>query len=242
MITIKGLKCHIKKNEILKGLDLTIKSGETHVIMGKNGCGKSTLLHTLMGNPSFKVTEGEMCIQKVDITRKEPHLRAGLGMFLSFQSPYEFFETTTLEILTRIWNKKNNFVKNTDDFISSNSKLLKSLMIDDKMLNREFNVGFSGGERKRLEVLQMMLIQPKIVLLDEIDTGLDIDSIISIGNTLKEYQKKNKCTMIIVTHLANFLKYIPPNKVHVMNDGKIVKSGKKDLADKINNEGYSFIK
>jgi len=242
MIKITGLECQIKKTQILKGIDLTAKKGEIHAIMGKNGCGKSTLLHTLMGNPIYKVNNGSVALNSNDITRAEADDRSKLGMFMSFQTPYEFLETTTLEILTRMWAKATGKDAKASDFVNANKKVLEELMITDEMLNRDFNVGFSGGERKRLEVLQMLILKPSILLLDEVDTGLDIDSIILIGNALKDYQKKNKATVLIVTHLSTFLKYLVPNKVHVIRDGVIVKTGSKKLAEQIVEKGYSFIK
>lgn len=241
MLVIENLKSNIGKTEILKGVNLKVNSGEIHAIMGTNGCGKSTLLHTIMGNQIYKLTNGEVYLGGEKITKLEPNYRANLGMFLSFQSPYEFFETSTINILTLIWNTKAKKKGNTDDFLRENKQLLNNLKISDEMLSRDFNVGFSGGERKRLEVLQLLLLQPSLVLLDEIDTGLDIDSIISIGNTLKKYQKKNKATFIVVTHLTSFLDYLVPKKVHIMHDGIIVKTGTKSLATKISKVGYSFI-
>ena len=242
MIHIKGLKCQIKDKNILNGINLKAKEGEIHAIMGKNGCGKSTLLHTLMGNPIYKVKEGSISFMSDDITRSEADDRSKLGIFMSFQTPYEFLETTTMEILTRMWAKKTNSEATPNQFVSANKKVLDDLMITKEMLNRDFNVGFSGGERKRLEVLQMMILEPKVLLLDEVDTGLDIDSIILIGNALKNYQKKHNATVLIVTHLSIFLKYLIPNKVHVIRDGVVIKTGNKKLAEQIVEKGYSFIK
>lgn len=242
MITIKGLECQVKDTKILKGINLTAKKGEIHAIMGKNGCGKSTLLHTLMGNPIYRVKSGSIHLKSTDITKAETDDRSKLGLFMSFQTPYEFFETTTIEILTRMWAKATDNDADPNHFVSANKKVLENLMITREMLNRDFNVGFSGGERKRLEVLQMLILKPSVLLLDEVDTGLDIDSIILIGNALKDYQKKHKATVLIVTHLSTFLKYLIPNKVHVIKDGVVAKTGSKKLAEQIVEKGYSFIK
>lgn len=242
MLEIKNLHTSIKKEPILKGIDLSVGEGEVHTIMGKNGCGKSTLLNTIMGSEMYKLDKGTISLHGKEIQKMDPTDRAKLGMFISFQTPYEFFEATTISILTRIWNINHKVKGSPDDFYAAHTDLLKLLDIDDNMLAREFNVGFSGGERKRLEVLQLLLIKPKLILLDEIDTGLDIDSVIAIGNTLATYQKENKATVIIVTHLSTFLKYLTPDKVHVMSDGVMVKSGDNSLAKRITEEGYSFIK
>lgn len=242
MLEIKDLHTNVKKEAILNGVNLKINEGEIHAIMGKNGCGKSTLLNTIMGSEVYQVKSGKILFDGVEIQKMEANLRAKLGMFLTFQTPYEFFETSTIDILTRIWNITQKTKGTPKDFHKANKALLELLNIDDEMLMREFNVGFSGGERKRLEVLQLLLIEPKVILLDEIDTGLDIDSIIAIGNTLKKYQKDNNATVIIVTHLSTFLKFLKPDKVHVMRDGVVVKSGTNALATKISEVGYSFIK
>lgn len=240
MLEIKDLHTSVKKEAILKGVDLTIGDGEVHAIMGKNGCGKSTLLSTIMGSEVYKA-KGSILFDGNEIVKLDANLRAKLGIFLTFQTPYEFFEARTIDILTRVWNINKKTNGSPEEFHEAHKDLLESLDIDTEMLNREFNVGFSGGQRKRLEVLQLLLIEPKLILLDEIDTGLDVDSVIAIGKTLAKYQKEKKATVLIVTHLSTFLKYLAPDKVHVIDDGKVVKSGDGSLAKKITEEGYSFI-
>lgn len=241
MLEIKNLHTSIKNKRILKGIDLKINNGEVHAIMGKNGCGKSTLLNTIMGSDIYKLVDGSITYNGSEIQNLEANVRANLGIFLTFQSPYDFFEARTIDILTRVWNINKSNKGTVDDFYEKHTELLDLLDINSDMLKREFNVGFSGGERKRLEVLQLLLVKPKLILLDEIDTGLDIDSVIAIGNTLAKYQKENNATVIIVTHLSTFLKYLRPDKVHVIDDGMVVKSGDNSLATKITEEGYSFI-
>ena len=241
MLNIKNLHTSINKQSILKGVNLSVGKGEIHAIMGKNGCGKSTLLNTIMGSEIYKVKKGLISFEDTDITGMEANERANLGIFLSFQTPYEFFEARTVDILTRVWNINKSEKGSNDDFYEANKELIEVLDISKDMLMREFNVGFSGGERKRLEMLQLLLIEPSLILLDEIDTGLDVDSVIAIGQTLKAYQEKHNATILIVTHLSTFLKYLEPTKVHVMNDGVVVKTGDKTLVDLITEKGYSNI-
>lgn len=240
MLKIKDLHTSVKKDNILKGIDLEIGQGEVHAIMGKNGCGKSTLLSTIMGSEVYDA-KGSIVFNGEEIVSLDANLRAKLGIFLTFQTPYEFFEARTIDILTRVWNINKKTKGSPEDFYKVNKDLLEMLDIDMDMLKRDFNVGFSGGQRKRLEVLQLLLIEPKLILLDEIDTGLDVDSVIAIGKTLAKYQKDKKATVLIVTHLSTFLKYLTPDKVHVIDEGKVVKSGDGTLAKKITEEGYSFI-
>lgn len=242
MLSINNLHISIGKEVILKGVNLEVGEGEVHAIMGKNGCGKSTLLNTIMGSDIYKLTKGTISVFGHEIQKLEANDRAKLGIFLTFQSPYDFFEARTIDILTRVWNINKETKGSPDEFYKENKELLTLLDITDEMLHREFNVGFSGGERKRLEVFQLLLVEPKLILLDEIDTGLDIDSVITIGNTLADYQKKYNATVIIVTHLSTFLKYLTPNVVHVMDDGVVIKSGDNSLATRITEEGYSFLK
>jgi len=240
MLSIKNLHTSVKKEAILKGIDLEVGGGEVHAIMGKNGCGKSTLLSSIMGSEIYK-TKGSIVFNGDEIQNMDTTLRARQGIFLTFQTPYEFFEARTIDILTRVWNINKKTKGTPEEFYEAHKDLLTLLDIDMEMLKREFNVGFSGGQRKRLEVLQLLLTEPKLILLDEIDTGLDVDSVIAIGKTLAKYQKEKNATVLIVTHLSTFLKYLAPDKVHVIDDGKVVKSGDGTLAKKITEEGYSFI-
>lgn len=241
MLKIENLHTNVKNEPILKGVNLEVGEGEVHAIMGKNGCGKSTLLSTIMGSEIYTVKGGNITLDGVNITKSEANERANLGLFLTFQTPYEFFEIRTVDILTRIWNTKHVENLSQDEFVATNKELLDLLEIDNEMLKRDFNVGFSGGERKRLEIMQLLLIEPKVILLDEIDTGLDVDSVITIGKALAKYQKEKNATVIIVTHLSTFLNYVTPNKVHVMSDGIVVKTGDGDLAKQITEHGYSII-
>lgn len=242
MLKITNLYTNIKREEILNGVDLEVGDGEIHAIMGKNGCGKSTLLNTIMGSEVYETTEGSITFDGTEIQNLDANIRAKMGMFLTFQTPYEFFEARTVDILTRIWNIRKETKGTPDEFVKAHKDLFELLDINNEMLGREFNVGFSGGERKRLEILQLLLVEPKLILLDEIDTGLDVDSVIAIGKTLAKYQKEKKATVIIVTHLSTFLKYLTPDKVHVMEDGVVIKTGDNSLATRITEEGYSFLK
>jgi len=241
MLKIKQLKGGLKDQEILKGIDLEFKEGTTHAIMGRNGSGKSTLLSVIMGSEVYE-SEGSILHGDKEILGLGAENIAQLGIFLSFQSPHEFNEISTIDYLKRLWEKSEGLEKQTKEaFYIANEEMFESLDITKDMLERKLNVGFSGGERKRVEVLQLLLIKPKVILLDEIDTGLDVDSVLSIAKTIAKYQAETKATIVIVTHLSTFLKHVVPDEVHIIEAGEVVKTGDASLADKITNEGYKSV-
>lgn len=241
-LEIKDLHAEIDGTEILKGLSLTIKSGEIHAIMGKNGSGKSTLCKVLMGHPDYEVTSGTATLDGEDILELEPNERAHLGLFLGFQHPLEI-PGVTLGNFLRI--AKNTRLKAQDkeqisprEFIGEMREKAADLKMDSQFINRSVNQGFSGGERKRAEIVQMSVLEPKIALLDEIDSGLDIDALKIVSEGINKNHKDNNTGVLLITHYQRILNYITPDHVHVMHQGRIVKSGGHDLAHTLEAEGY----
>jgi len=246
-LEIKNLHVNIEGKEILKGLDLTIEQGKVHAIMGPNGTGKSTLAYTLMGHPSYTVTEGEVIFKGQNVLELEPDERSRLGIFLAFQYPVAIPGVTVANFLRTAINSRRRAV-NPDDKgmpIPEFRKLLKEKMamlkVDQAFAGRYLNDGFSGGEKKRAEILQMATLQPEIAILDETDSGLDIDAlrIVSEGvNTLLN----NDLGVLVITHYQRLLNYIKPDYVHVMLGGKIVESGGPDLALHLEEKGYDWVR
>lgn len=249
ILEIKNLHAEVEGRKILKGINLTIKAGEIHAIMGPNGSGKSTLCNVLMGHPKFKITKGKAFLNRKNILTLEPHKRAQLGLFLAFQHPLEIpgitmgnFLRNAKNILIRAKNKKAKLLSPTD-FIPIIKKNIKLLQMTDEFINRSINDGFSGGEKKRAEIVQMSILEPKFALLDEIDSGLDIDALKAVAKGIKENHKKFNPGILLITHYQRILNYITPNFVHIISDGKIVKSGEKGLAKKLEKTGYkSYVK
>lgn len=236
-LEIIDLKVSIDGKEILKGLNLKIKSNEVHVIMGPNGVGKSTLSNVIMGNPIYKVEEGKILFDNEDITNLKTDERAKLGLFLSFQSPLELEGVTTSDFLKTAMNSINGNV-NLFKFSKEVENNMESLEIDKSFLNRSLNTGFSGGEKKKMEILQMNILKPKMVILDEIDSGLDVDSLKIIGEEVTKYKEEEKSGILLITHYQRLLDYIHPDFVHVLIDGKIVKTSDESLISYIEENGY----
>jgi len=246
-LEIKNLHVNIEDKEILKGLDLTIEQGKVHAIMGPNGTGKSTLAYTLMGHPSYEVTEGEVVFKGQNVLELEPDERSRLGIFLAFQYPVAIPGVTVANFLRTAINSRRR-AENPEDKgmpIPEFRKLLKEKMamlkVDQTFAGRYLNDGFSGGEKKRAEILQMATLQPEIAILDETDSGLDIDAlrIVSEGvNTLLN----NNLGVLVITHYQRLLNYIKPDYVHVMLGGKIVESGGPDLALHLEEKGYDWVR
>ena len=235
ILTIKNLKASVKETKILSGIDLSVKHGEIHAIMGPNGSGKSSLALSVMGHPKYKITDGSIAFENKDVTSTPVHKRAQAGIFLAFQTPYEIEGVTLKEFLYQICSSRSG-----ENFEQSLEKNLKLLNIKPEMLNRSLNVGFSGGEKKQIETLQIAMLKPKLIILDEIDSGLDVDALKIICNTLKKLKEKNQNTSILViTHYPRILHHLEPDFVHIMKDGAIVQSGTKELAYKIEREGYN---
>lgn len=241
MLKIKDLHVRVGKKEILKGISLNIKPGEVHALMGPNGSGKSTLAYALMGHPKYKISKGEISVDGKKVNSLSPDKRAKLGMFLSFQYPTEIPGLTVSSFLRTALNS----IKSKKVAVIDFHRLLKAKMVklkmDSKFGTRYLNEGFSGGEKKKAEILQMLILEPKYAILDETDSGLDIDALKIVSKGINELRKSNDNGILLITHYHHILDYVKPDKVHVMSAGKIVKSGKQDLAKKIEKRGYDKI-
>ena len=247
MITIKDIHAEVEGNEILKGLNLTIKPGEIHAIMGPNGAGKSTLASVLTGREEYEVTKGSIEFDGKDLLEMSPEVRAREGMFLSFQYPVEISGVSTTNFVKAAVNeiRKHNGEDEMapKDFLKLMKEKMVLLGLDQKMISRSLNEGFSGGEKKRNEIFQMAMLNPKLAILDETDSGLDIDALKVVANgvnALKEADQDK--SFIVITHYQRLLDYIVPDFVHILYNGKIVKSGGKELALKMEAKGYDWIK
>ncbi len=245
MLSIKNLKANIDGKEILNGIDLEIKTGEVHAIMGPNGSGKSTLANVLTGNKSYEVTEGEILFEGKNLLEMDPETRAREGMFLAFQYPIEIPGISNATFLKTALNeirKYNNQPELTPkEFLERIKEKAKILGLDDTLISRAVNVGFSGGEKKRNEIFQMLMLEPKFVLLDETDSGLDIDALKIVSSGVNVYRKPTNAVLVI-THYQRLLDYIVPDYVHVLSKGRIIKSGGKELALELEDKGYDWIK
>lgn len=242
-LEIKDLHVSIEDKEILKGVNLTINTDEIHAIMGPNGTGKSTLSSAIMGHPSYEVTKGEVLLDGVNILELEVDERAKAGLFLAMQYPSEITGVTNADFMRSAINAKReegqeiNFMQ----FIKKLDKNMDFLDIDKDMAQRYLNEGFSGGEKKRNEILQLMMLEPKFAILDEIDSGLDIDALKVVSKGINQMRGENFGALMI-THYQRLLNYITPDKVHVMYAGKVVKSGGPELAKRLEEEGYEWVK
>ncbi|WP_123896213.1 Fe-S cluster assembly ATPase SufC [Staphylococcus aureus] len=242
-LEIKDLHVSIEDKEILKGVNLTINTDEIHAIMGPNGTGKSTLSSAIMGHPSYEVTKGEVLLDGVNILELEVDERAKAGLFLAMQYPSEITGVTNADFMRSAINAKREEGQeiNLMQFIKKLDKNMDFLDIDKDMAQRYLNEGFSGGEKKRNEILQLMMLEPKFAILDEIDSGLDIDAIKVVSKGINQMRGENFGALMI-THYQRLLNYITPDKVHVMYAGKVVKSGGPELAKRLEEEGYEWVK
>lgn len=242
-LEIKDLHVSIEGNEILKGVNLTIKGGEFHAVMGPNGTGKSTLASAIMGHPHFEITEGSVHLDGKDVLEMEVDERARAGLFLGMQYPSEISGVTTSDFLRSSINARREEGDEISlmKFIKEMDATLDFLEIDKNMAQRYLNQGFSGGEKKRNEILQLMLLKPEIAILDEIDSGLDIDALKVVSKGINKMREDN-FGCLIITHYQRLLNYITPDHVHVMMQGRVVKSGGPELAQRLEAEGYEWIK
>ncbi len=228
---------------ILKGVSINVYPGEIHAIMGRNGCGKSTFSKIIAGHPSYNITEGEINFLGTNVTSLEPEERAQAGIFLGFQYPIEIPGVSNLEFLRVSTNARRKFLKkeelDTFDFEDLVKEKLEIVKMDSAFLSRSVNQGFSGGEKKRNEILQMALLEPKIAILDETDSGLDIDALRIVASGIKKISN-NKMGIILITHYQRLLDEIKPDYVHVMSDGQIIKTGGSDLALELEKNGYEW--
>jgi Fe-S cluster assembly ATP-binding protein len=247
MLEIKNLCVCLKeeKKEILKGVDLSIKSGEVHAIMGPNGSGKSTMSYVLAGKPGYEVTAGGVKLNGTDVLDLEPEERAALGLFLAFQYPIEIPGVGNMTFLRTALNSQRKLRKekelNAAEFLKLVREQAQLLNIDSEMLKRPVNVGFSGGEKKRNEILQMAMLEPKMCILDETDSGLDVDAMKLVAKGVNSLRNKDR-SFLVITHYQRLLDHIVPDVVHIMADGKIIQSGGPELALEVENNGYANFK
>ena len=245
MLEIKNLKASINSKDILKGLSITIKPGELHAIMGPNGSGKSTLANVIAGGPGYEVTGGDIIYKGSSLLTQEPEIRAREGVFLAFQYPVELpgvrtwqFLKSAMDALRKHKGEKELSVREFDKILDEKREQVE---IDQDLVRRSVNEGFSGGEKKRNEVLQLALLNPELALLDETDSGLDIDALRIVSDGVNRF-KNSQNAVLLVTHYQRILTYITPDYVHVLMDGKIVKSGDHQLAEQLEQKGYDWLK
>lgn len=248
LLEIKHLEASIGNTKIIKDFNLEISSNQIHLIMGPNGSGKSTLSKILAGHPSYTIDKGEIAYCGENLIEKEINQRAQEGLFLAFQYPIEISGVTNYDFLRSIYNEKQKFLKKCEldplEFMAVIQPFLETLKINPEFLNRNLNEGFSGGEKKRNEILQMLLLNPKLIVLDEIDSGLDIDAIKTIFDGVLSTLKMlaTGCSILVITHNPKVLNYLVPDFVHIMMDGKIIKSGNMELVELIEASGYQAVK
>ena len=244
MLEIKNLTVNVEDQEILKGISLSVNKGEVHAIMGPNGSGKSTLAQVIAGRDTYEVTGGTITYQGNDLLELAPEERAREGIFLAFQYPVEIPGVTNLYFLRAAVNEGRKYRGESEldavDFLDFAKEKMAALGMDDAMVSRSVNVGFSGGEKKRNEVFQMSMIEPKLAILDETDSGLDIDALKTVADGINALRDPERA-IVVVTHYQRLLNYIVPDFVHVLADGRVVKSGDKDLALHLEEHGYGWI-
>jgi Fe-S cluster assembly ATP-binding protein len=241
MLKIENLRVEIDGQEIVKGLDLEVGEGEIHAIMGPNGSGKSTLANVLMGHPRYEVTGGSITFRGEDVFELEPDERAKLGMFLAFQYPSEVPGVSVANFLRTAVNSVREEALSPMDMYRLLQEKMKIMQMDPKFAERYLNEGFSGGEKKRNEILQMLMLEPKLAIMDETDSGLDIDALQVVAKGVNELRAP-EFSAVIITHYQRILRYIEPDRVHVMLDGRIVTSGGKDLAHELEDKGYEWVR
>ena len=244
ILEIKNLRAYINTSEILKNLNLTINRGEIHAIMGPNGSGKSTLSKIIAGHPAYQVISGEILFKGNSILEFEPEKRSHLGIFLAFQYPIEIPGVSNEDFLRLAYNSKQKFYNKAEvdpiEFFTLITEKLKLVNMSSSFLSRNVNEGFSGGEKKRNEILQMILLESELSILDELDSGLDIDALKIISTGINNFMDPNKA-IILITHYQRLLDYIKPDYVHVMQNGKIIKTGTADLAKELEIKGYEWL-
>jgi len=245
MLEIKNLRAQVGEKEILRGINLRVGAGEVHAIMGPNGSGKSTLAHVLAGRENYQVTDGEVIYGGKDLLAMSPEARAREGIFLAFQYPVEIPGISTTYFLKAAVNavRKHRGLEELDamEFLALIKERIKLVEMDENLINRPLNEGFSGGEKKRNEILQMAVLDPKLAILDETDSGLDIDALRIVANGVNALRRKDRA-MIVITHYQRLLNYIVPDFIHVLHQGRIIRSGTKELALELEVKGYDWIK
>lgn len=241
LLKITGLHVSVGDKEILHGVDLTVNSDETHVLMGPNGTGKSTLGYAITGNPAYTVTEGDIVFGGESIVDMPVNERAKKGIFLSFQNPLEVPGVTLSSFIRSALEQKTKTCLRLWDFKKKLAETMKLLDMDESYSDRDLNVGFSGGEKKKAEILQMLMLEPKLAILDETDSGLDVDAVRTVSQGVKLYRERVHGSLLIITHSTRILEALTVDAAHVMENGVIVKNGGAELVDKINEKGFSAI-
>ena len=236
-LKIKNLHVNVEDKEILKGINLTIKQGEIHALMGPNGSGKSTLSNAIMGHPIYTITKGSVILDNKDVLEMDVSDRAKLGLFLSFQYPVEIPGVSLANFLRTAYNEIHNTKINVIDFMKLLYQKMDMLKMGKDFAKRSLNVGFSGGEKKRTEILQLAILQPKFAILDETDSGLDVDALRVVANGVKKLSNKD-LGVLMITHYQRILHHVKPDHVHILVNGKIVKSGDYSLAENVEKQGY----
>lgn len=239
LLYIKNLKVNAHDKEILHGLDLTVGRGETHVIMGPNGAGKSTLGNALMGNPAYEVTDGEIIFDGKPLLDLAVNERAKAGLFMSFQNPLEVPGVSLRNFIRSAKEQRTGKRVRTWDFMKSMNSALEILQMDPDYADRDLNVGFSGGEKKKAEILQLLLLEPTLAILDETDSGLDVDAVRTVSAGIEEFQKRSDSSLIIITHSTGILSSLHVDRTHILVDGKIVADGDASLVEEINANGFA---
>lgn len=243
MLEIRDLHVSVEGKEILKGVNLKVNQGEVHAVMGPNGSGKSTLAFALMGHPKYKITRGEILVDGKNIVEVSANERAKLGLFLGFQYPTEISGVSLFNFLKTAYNSlhQDNGKVSAMEFREMIREKMKTLDVEESFMNRYLNEGFSGGEKKRGEILQMAILTPKIAFLDEPDSGTDVDALKKIADSISKISTENKVGVILITHYNRILRYMKPHFVHVMIGGKIIKTGDVELANEVDIKGYKLL-
>ena len=238
LLEIQDLHVNVGEKEILHGVDLSVGKGETHVIMGPNGAGKSTLGHAVMGNPSYQITSGKVLFDGKDLTDESATERAKAGMFLSFQNPIEVPGISLSNFIRNALDQRTGKRVRLWDFRKSLEKKMQLLGMDKSYADRDLNVGFSGGEKKKAEILQMLMLNPSLAILDETDSGLDVDAVRIVSEGVKEFQAAGEGALIIITHSTRILEALHVDTTHILVDGRLVKTGDASLVEEINRGGF----
>ena len=240
-LEIKDLHIEVNGTEIIKGVSLTFHSGKVHALMGPNGSGKSTLANALMGHPKYKITKGQIILNGKDITHEKTNIRANLGLFLSFQYPAEITGVTISNFLRTAVNNKREKKYSIVEFHNLIKERMKELSIDPIFVKRYINEGFSGGEKKKMEILQLSMLEPKYALLDETDSGMDVDAIRIVAEGINKVKENKDMGIILITHYQRILDYLQPDEVSILFKGKIVATGGQELAKRIEKEGFEGV-
>lgn len=241
LLQLKNISANVEDKEILNGINLDVKPGEVHVVMGPNGSGKSTLANVIMNTGGYEVTEGNIIFKDVDVTEDGPEKRARMGMFMSYQNPVAI-PGVTLEAFIRssmqARDKEIGFFELRDKM----DAIMEELHMDPEYKNRYVNVGFSGGEKKKSEILQLLMLEPELAILDETDSGLDVDAIDVVGRGIEKFRERDNSSLIVITHHHEILRHVYSDYVHVIMDGKLVKTGTEELMQRIDAEGFGFLR